>query len=90
MKGKFSNETAERLYDEWNDGQYDGECFDGERWHVLFLDEQGNGHIITEDSQGFVDVSDYEDDAIKAAWAQALDAAECWEYESLSEEGKER
>lgn len=89
MKGKFSNETAERLYDEWNDGRYDGECFDGERWHVLFIDEWGNGHIITEDSQGFVDVSAYADDTIAAAWARSLDAAEYWALQSLSNEGDE-
>lgn len=86
MKGKFINETAERLYTEWNDGRHDGECFDGECWHVLFIDpDWGHGHIITEDSLGFVDVSVYADDTIKSAWARSQEAAEAW---ALSEGDK--
>jgi hypothetical protein len=76
VKGKFSNETAERLYEEWNDGRHTGDCYDGSRWYVLFIDmDGGDGHILTECEQGFVDVLTYSDEQIMEAWH--IIAAEC-------------
>jgi hypothetical protein len=81
VKGKFANETAERLYNDWNDGRYDGECCDGYRWYVLFVDE---ACILTECAQGFVDTLPFPENIIAEAW-EAI-AAECDALAATEEE----
>ena len=69
MVGKFSSETAERLYAKWGENLHNADCYDGFRHFVLFIDfDGGDGYILTEDEQGFVDVLTYSDDQIMEAW----------------------
>lgn len=80
MKGKFSNETAERLYEEWTDGRHDGECCDGQYWYVLFADgDNGTGHILTECEFGFVEAREYPNDEIAEVWGRCVAGCEEWE-----------
>ena len=84
MKGKFSNDTAERLYAEWGENLHHADCYDGNRWYVLFIDfDGGDGHILTECDQGFVDVLTYSDDQIMEAWH--IIASECETQDSDTE-----
>lgn len=75
MKGKFQNWMAEFLYGEWMEGRYDDEChFEGGSYVVFINPDWGHGYILSEDEQGFVDLTDYTDDHIQQAWQGYLEA----------------
>lgn len=87
---KFANRLAEELYYSESDEQLG--TSEGFGWHALFIMD-GWGAIICENSQGFVDVSEYDsEDEVKSDWAEletafvryetlalvdSLDASEC-------------
>lgn len=80
MKGKFSSETAERLYGEWNENLHTSDAYDGYRHYGLFIDFDGGvGHILVEDEQGFVDAFPYPDEQIMAEWNQIVTECDKWE-----------
>lgn len=79
MAGKFQNDMAEQFYGMWNEGMHDDECYDGYRQNALFIDpDYGHGYIISEDEQGFVDISIYTAEFIRKAWNLVLERRENW------------
>ena len=71
---KFDSELAERLYNLSLDSSQDEECGSVQEngtWYGLFREEKA---ILSEDSQGFVSVAEYDtDEELGQAWQECLD-----------------
>ena len=85
---KFDSELAERLYELSLDSSQDEECGSVQEngtWYGLFREEQA---ILSEDSQGFVSVSEFDsDEALEQAWQECLE--ECGEGDGEESEPSE-
>lgn len=79
MKGKFSNETAERLYGESLEGMHDSEHGEGSYWYALFVEADGKaGQILVEDSYGFVEIAEYDTDVMQV-WLEIVGEGNVWD-----------